>query len=109
MPCDTIQTTGVELTNPHMASLMEALRALMLNPHLEQSADGTQTIRFNGGTFSKGKLTMRSRSGLTAQDVRARYAQEIGSFAARQFGFKMQETTARTKGAIAAFKLVRNR
>lgn len=103
MPCDTIQTTGVEIANPHMDSLMRALDALDLRPQLSSDKN---SITFRNGSFANGKLSVRSNTFL-ASDIRARYAQELGATAAKKYGFRMEPIKQRTPGALATFKLTK--
>lgn len=99
MPCDTIQTSEVDLKNPNMTLLMKALHEKGLNPKLSQ--DG-QSISFRGGTFQNGTLEIRSNIGIEASEIKIAYSEQIVGYAAKQFGWKLEvDTKAKLRPGVA--------
>jgi hypothetical protein len=98
MPCDTIQTSTIDLTNPNIKLLMEALHGKQLNPVLHQ--DGS--ITFRNGVFKNGKITLKNRGELTADQIKIAYSEQIVSYAAKQFGWKLtKDVTAKLRPGVA--------
>jgi hypothetical protein len=109
MPCDTIQESTVELKNPNIKLLMDALTSLGLNPR-HNAVNGR--ISFTNGRFENGQITLRSRSyednPLTADAIKVAYSQQIVGYAAKQFGWKVEDVTAKTpakRGVMATFRV----
>jgi hypothetical protein len=97
MPCDTIQTSEVDLKNPNMSILMQALHNKGLNPRL--SSDG-QSIAFTGGTFKNGVI--ETRGNLEASEIKIAYSEQIVNYAAKQFGWKVEvDKTAKLRPGVA--------
>jgi hypothetical protein len=100
MPCDTIQTSELELKNPNIKLLMDALSQLGLNPqHDTQSG----RISFRGGYWHNGTLTTASY-GVEAQDIKVAYSRQIVGYAAKQFGWKLQEAATTRNGVAMTLK-----
>jgi hypothetical protein len=102
VPCDTIQESSVELKNPNIKLLMDALTALGLQPVHDASRN---YVTFRGGYYSNGELTVqgRYRTEAMAQKIKIEYSKSIVNFAAKQFGWAITEnTTAQKKKGVAA-------
>lgn len=101
MPCDTIQTSEVDLTNPNIKLLMDALHFKGLNPKLHDN----NRITFRNGQFADGKLTIRSSgygSTETAESIKIGYSEQIVRYAAKQFGWKLEvDKTAKLRPGVA--------
>jgi hypothetical protein len=104
MPCDTIQTSSLELKNPNIKLLMDALTKLGLNPRHNAQ---TGHIDFRNGSFQNGEITVRGAYGTEelAKTIKIEYSKSIVNFAAKQFGWSVRENTAaqKKKGVAASF------
>lgn len=102
MPCDTIQTSSVELLHPNIKLLMDALTELDLKPTHQAESN---RISFRGGTWQNGKLTVRSNvysgASVDAQTIKQTYSKQIIGYAAKQFGWKLSDTKAGVRKGVA--------
>jgi hypothetical protein len=101
MPCDTIQSSELELTNPNITLLMQALKELGLNPRLDSSRNA---IYFRNGNWQDGTLTVTGNAysnTTSAEEIKVAYSRQIVGYAAKQFGWKLEESKTTVRAGVA--------
>lgn len=89
-PCETVQTTNVELGKVNKELMIAALRSMGLNP-VEQGL----AVFFNGGTYhwKIGGITL---SGYDVEkrtaELKRAYSAEVVKSQAKKFGWALKET-----------------
>ena len=102
MPCDSVQTSSVEFKPEYSDFFKKALISLgytvtMEGGHIHGEKGWRETV-----TLIDGRLEITSRNNIDADVFKRAYSQEVIKFAAEEYGFELNQTSANEFEAVKA-------